>query len=150
MCLSNMLLWHYDLWPEFNSQVSKIIFLSVDSEIRGIILNISLFRYQRLETANPENARVSDKCEYILIISQGLINGAIIYTTYQAVLNAPLGDAMAVIFSTPIFSLVLSAIFLRDADKFTVSKLIAALSVVIGVALIVKPPFLFPDNNDNK
>ena len=147
MCLSNMLLWHYDLWPQFNPKVRPFIRKILRFKIsRGILL----FRYQRLETTNPENARVSDKCEYILIISQGLINGAIIYTTYQAVLNAPLGDAMAVIFSTPIFSLVLSAIFLRDADKFTLSKLIAALSVVIGVALIVKPPFLFPDNNDNK
>ena len=50
-------------------------------------------------------------------------------------------DALCIVFSCPVVTIILSAIFL--GDKLTVFKIIAGLQLLIGVILVCKPPFLF-------
>ena len=54
-------------------------------------------------------------------------------------------DALCIVFSCPVVTIILSAIFL--GDKLTVFKIIAGLQLLIGVILVCKPPFLFGTSN---
>ena len=58
-------------------------------------------------------------------------------------------DALCIVFSCPIVTIILSAIFL--GDRLTVLKVIAGLQLLVGVIFVCKPPFIFgaPDNIDN-
>ena len=78
---------------------------------------------------------------------QGLISASIIFTTYLAVSNAPIGDAIAVIFSNPIFTLVFTLIFLKQ--QHSLWKISFSIFVFIGVIFIVQPTILFGSANSN-
>ena len=72
---------------------------------------------------------------------QGLINAFIIFTCYLAILNIPIGDALAIIFSSPVFTLILT--FLVLGHQHSLWKMIFACIVFIGVVMIIQPPLLF-------
>ena len=78
---------------------------------------------------------------------QGLINASIIFTCYLAFLNMPIGDALAIVFSSPVFTLI--STFMILGHRHSLWKVIFALVVIIGVVLIVQPPFLFGSNSEN-
>ena len=54
----------------------------------------------------------------------------------------PLGDATTLMFSSPLFTAILSAIFLKDA-RFRLWKMIFITLMMAGMVLVVQPPFLF-------
>ena len=63
----------------------------------------------------------------------------------------PIGDALAIVFSCPAFTLV--STFMILGHRHSLWKIIFALIVIIGVVMIVQPPFLFgskSENNENK
>ena len=60
---------------------------------------------------------------------------------YLAVGNMNLGDATAILFSSPIWAVLLARIILKE--KFTVINLIALIFGFLGIILITKPAFLF-------
>ena len=70
-----------------------------------------------------------------------MISSSIIFTTYLAVNNAPIGDASAVIFSNPIFALVFTLMFLKQ--RHSLWKISFSIFVFIGVIFIVQPTILF-------
>merc|ERR1712223_201301 len=91
-----------------------------------------------------DSQETSSRSKYTLcaIISlQGLINASIIFTCYLAVLNIPIGNALAIIFSSPVFTLILT--FLVLGHRHSLWKIIFAFIVFIGVVMIIKPPFIF-------
>ena len=59
----------------------------------------------------------------------------------------PIGDALAVVFSCPAFTLL--STFMILGHRHSLWKIIFALIVIIGVVMIVQPPFLFGSNSDN-
>jgi drug/metabolite transporter (DMT)-like permease len=76
-----------------------------------------------------------------LLIIQGICNGlcgvgeAISYTFM------PIGDATAIIFSSPLPSMLLSRIFLKE--RLGLYMVTCGLVLYLGVLLVVHPPFLF-------
>ena len=56
--------------------------------------------------------------------------------------NLPLGDATALIFTSPLFACIFGRIFLKE--KLTLPHFIALILGIIGIVLIAKPTFLFP------
>ena len=62
--------------------------------------------------------------------------------SYLAVLYCPLGDAMTVIYSGPIFTMLFSYLFLRIRQGLW--KIFFALILLVGVILVIRPPFMFP------
>ena len=58
-----------------------------------------------------------------------------------------LGDAMTIIYTAPIFTMVFSLIFLRIRQG--IWKIFFALILMIGVILVIRPPFLFPHHLEN-
>ena len=63
--------------------------------------------------------------------------------SYLAVLYCPLGDAMTVIYSGPLFTMLFSYLFLRIHQGLW--KISFALILILGVILVIRPPFMFPN-----
>ena len=59
----------------------------------------------------------------------------------------PIGDALAIVFSCPAFTLL--STFMILGHRHSLWKIIFALIVIIGVVMIIQPPFLFGSNSDN-
>ena len=74
---------------------------------------------------------------------QGVCAAGIIIFMFISVLLIPLGDASTVIFTAPIFCMILSAVFLED--RLGLFKIFAGMLLLVGVILVVRPPFLFPE-----
>ena len=81
------------------------------------------------------------------IYFQGFINASVIFTCYIAYSNMPIGDAIAIVFSCPAFTLL--STFMILGHRHSLWKIIFALIVIIGVVMIIQPPFLFGSNSDN-
>ena len=62
---------------------------------------------------------------------------------FAAVTAIPIGDALTVVYSNPIFTMIFSAIFL--GNRLRLYKITLGLVLSLGIVLVVKPPFLFPD-----
>ena len=58
-----------------------------------------------------------------------------------------LGTAMTIIYSAPIFTMIFSFVFLRI--KQGLYKIFFALILIVGVLLVIRPPFLFPNLKPN-
>lgn len=76
-----------------------------------------------------------------MLILQGIFNAIYILGGYVAILRMPLGDAMTVVFSTPLPTIFFARIFV--GQRLRVYKFMCALLLVIGLILILRPPFLF-------
>jgi drug/metabolite transporter (DMT)-like permease len=75
------------------------------------------------------------------LIFQGLCNGICVLGEFMCVSFMPIGDATAIIFSSPLPSMVLSTIFLGHSLRLY--KIGCGLLLYLGVLFVVKPPFLF-------
>ena len=66
---------------------------------------------------------------------------------YSSLQLLPLGDAITMFFTIPLFTMVFAYIILGTAVKGW--KIGFGFLLIVGVVLIVRPPFIFPDNKDN-
>ena len=67
--------------------------------------------------------------------------------SYVSVVLMPLGDAQTIIYSCPIFTMVLAAMFL--GHRLRLFKIFVGIFTLVGVFLVVRPPALFDDNDDD-
>ena len=74
---------------------------------------------------------------------QGFCAGIVMILCFAAVTTIPIGDALTVVYSSPIFTMIFSAIFL--GSRLRLYKITLGLVLSLGIVLVVKPPFLFPD-----
>jgi len=77
----------------------------------------------------------------LLILLQGAMSSLTFITALSAVSYMPVPDALCIVFSCPVVTIILSAIVLKD--RLGTGKIIAALLLLSGVVLVCKPPFLF-------
>lgn len=80
----------------------------------------------------------------ILMILQGIFGGIMVICTYSCVLFLPLGDAMTLVFSAPICTMVMAAIFL--GHRLRLFKITFGFLLLTGTILVVRPPFIFYDD----
>jgi len=77
----------------------------------------------------------------ILTVSQGLIGSISFIACLASVSFMPVPDAMCIIFTCPVVTIVLSAIML--GDKINSLKCFSGTLLILGVVLVCQPPFLF-------
>ena len=65
---------------------------------------------------------------------------------YEAMMRLELGDFGAIVFSSPVFTMIFSVFLLKD--KCGVYRVIISIILVIGVVIISRPPALFHDDED--
>ena len=83
-----------------------------------------------------------------LLIFQGFCNGICVLGEFMCVSLMPIGigDATAIIFSSPLPSMILSTLFLGHSLRLY--KIGCGAMLFLGVLLVVKPPFLFKEFKD--
>ena len=82
----------------------------------------------------------------ITLIAMAL-SGAIFNSTDMiAIYIMPLGDAMTIIMSSSLPTMVLAAIFLKE--RLRLYKLLCAILVITGIVLVIRPPALFESSTD--
>jgi drug/metabolite transporter (DMT)-like permease len=79
------------------------------------------------------------------IFLQAICSGTILLFTYIALLYMPFGDAMTIVFTSPIFAMILSKIFLNE--PCSMYKTFSLISLTLGVMLVLQPPFIFGQSN---
>jgi len=85
--------------------------------------------------------------EKILIVSQGIAAAMTFITALASVTFMAVPDALCIVFSCPVVTIILSAIFLKD--RLTVAKVTSGVLLLTGVILVCKPPFLFDEQSNN-
>lgn len=73
--------------------------------------------------------------------AQGIVGGSTLVLLFFTFRRLPLGDATTIIFSSPVFVLIMSFLFLREPCGFFRTLIVCLL--LTGVILISKPPFIF-------
>ena len=63
---------------------------------------------------------------------------------FAAVSAIPIGDALTLIYSNPLFAMIFSSIFL--GSRLRLYKTFLGTILISGIILVVRPPFLFPKN----
>lgn len=76
-----------------------------------------------------------------LLIMQGVFNGFIGIGEAIGMTYMPIGDASAIIFSSPLPSMLLSRVFLNE--RLGLYKITCGMVLYLGVVLVLQPPILF-------
>jgi len=115
--------------------------------LRSILQFILLFSIAKCK-GNPLWPRQSEtqtKWEsrkvQIALISSSITGSVVIFLGYYAVRIIPLDDAIAIIFASPIFSILFEWLLVRKSQGIFY-KLGFSLILIAGVILVLQPPFL--------
>ena len=81
----------------------------------------------------------------MLLFAYGVFGALFNATDLIAVYFMPLGDAMTIIMSSVLPTTVLAAIFLKE--RLRLYKSFCVIWVIIGLVLVIRPPFLFVEEN---
>ncbi|XP_012275281.1 solute carrier family 35 member G1 [Orussus abietinus] len=76
----------------------------------------------------------------MLIHFQGLVGGMTLALLYYSFRKLPLGDATAIIFSSPVVVIILSFLFLREPCG--ILRVLVICTLLAGVIFVSEPPFL--------
>ncbi|CAG7828486.1 unnamed protein product [Allacma fusca] len=105
----------------------------------AVTLPIALWRHENI--LGPKGSR-------LLLLVQGIVGGTTLVLLFYSFRLLPLGDAATIIFSSPVFVMVMSHLWLREPCGFYRTLIVFLL--VGGVVLITKPPFIFPNQLDGE
>jgi len=93
----------------------------------------------------PEDTTCREKTKrYMILIGASILTGMNIMCSFLGVLYLDLGDAMTIIYTGPIFTMIFSFLFLRIRQGLW--KISFAGLLMVGVILVIRPPFLFPQH----
>ncbi len=81
-----------------------------------------------------------------LLGMMGLSGGLTMVSAYSCVRFMPVADAMTLIFTNPLFTIIFEVIFV--GAKLTWLKIVGGSCLMAGIVLVMKPPFLFPPPNE--
>jgi len=82
------------------------------------------------------------RLDKILVLVQGVFGGAKTLFQFACVLYMPIGDALTIVFTEPLWTLILSKLILKI--RIGMWKLFFGLLLIAGMVLCIQPPFLFP------
>ena len=119
--------------------------------IRSLIQTPLLILFVKIRRKNlfvlefsEDTTSVETLKKYCVLIGQGFLAGLNMICLYLGVLYIPLGDALTIIYTAPIFTMIFSYIFLRTRQGFW--KIFLATLLMIGVILVIRPPLIFSQN----
>jgi len=78
----------------------------------------------------------------ILVVLQGLLSGVRVFLQFACLSFMPLGDALTLVFTEPLWTIILSKIVLRIHIGWW--KTVFGILLVTGMVLCIQPPFIFP------
>lgn len=81
------------------------------------------------------------------VVAQGFIGGILLLCIFVAIKHIPLGDASAIFFSAPFFTMIFSTFMLRE--HFGIYRGTVSVFLVFGIILLCRPPAIFAPNSIN-
>ena len=100
----------------------------------ALIKGVPLWIWEVDKDRNIKNIR-------LLLGTFAICSGVMVVSELVAVSYIPLGDAMTIILSSVIPTMVFSSIFLKE--RLRLYKILCAVIVTCGIILVARPPFLF-------
>ena len=74
---------------------------------------------------------------------QAVTANILVLCYYEATMRLPLGDAGAIMFSSPVFTMIMSVFMLRE--RCGLYRLLVSLVLIAGVIVVSRPPAIFGD-----
>ena len=74
---------------------------------------------------------------------QAVTSNILVLCYYEAMMRLPLGDAGAIMFSSPVFTMIMSVFMLRE--RCGLYRLLVSIVLVSGVIVVSRPPAIFGD-----
>jgi len=118
--------------------------------VRGLVQASFLTAYSLLKShqIKPDSHRL-----LALALTQGFFGAVSFIAALLAVSYMPVADALVVMFSDPLITMVVAFMFL--GERMNVLRVCTGLTILTGVTLVCQPPFIFgaeetevPDAND--
>jgi len=110
-----------------------------DAVIVRCIIQISI--YTIIICSSSDRFLPHDCKKKLFTLSQGLAGAINFITSLASVTFMPVPDALCIIFTCPVVTILLSIIIL--GDKLNVIKCVAGVLLLLGVVLVCQPPLLF-------
>jgi len=82
----------------------------------------------------------------VMLCMIGLFGSLTMLTSFACVKYMPVPDAITLIFTAPLFTMVLAAIFMKE--KITIIKTISGIVLMAGILLVTKPSFIFQNETN--
>jgi len=95
-----------------------------------------------------KNLLPSTCSEIFLVLLQGFLSGIRVGLTFVSLQFIPIGDALTIIMTEPIWTLILSKMFLKT--PVGIWKFAFSCSLLVGVILCAQPPFIFKAVNSEQ
>ncbi len=110
--------------------------------VRSLIFLIifSILCYVRKLSPWPSLEQVSLKAKIFMVI-QGVLGAIMIMTAFCCLSFLPLGDALTLMFTSPLSTMIMAAIFL--GHRLRLFKIFFGLFLMSGTVLVIQPEFLF-------
>ena len=120
----------------FENECTSYVIFTFQALILGSLVTVSPLGRSPNRTSN-----ISVK---FWIAFQALFGALRLYFNFACLQYLPLGDALTIIFTEPLFTVVLSFILLKTSIGFI--KFILCLGLLTGMMLSIQPPFMFNAN----
>ena len=130
----------------FHLYQNKIMLILIPLFFKAIILGcLTKILPPSRSYPSPQSTKIRVK---FWIALQAVLGALRLYLSFSCLQYLPLGDALTIIFTEPLFTVVLSFILLKASIGFT--KIILCIGLLTGMTLSIQPPFLFgPKSNNN-
>jgi len=106
--------------------------------LQSVTLGLVIFAMKCCRTLLPSTC-----LEICFVLLQGVLSGIRVGLTFVSLQFIPIGDALTIIMTEPIWTLILSKMFLKT--PIGIWKLGFSCSLLVGVILCAQPPFMFKD-----
>ena len=103
-----------------------------------LVLVIPVMIWSRVSPLGPQDTLTRRRLGL-----QAVTANILVLCYYEAMMRLPLGDAGAIMFSSPVFTMVMSVFMLRE--RCGLYRLLISLVLVAGVVVVSRPPAIFGD-----
>ncbi|XP_023321638.1 uncharacterized protein LOC111696300 [Eurytemora carolleeae] len=108
--------------------------LTIRSSMQTIVILITLLS-TRTPILPPSNK------DRVLVVLQGLLSGVRVFLQFACLSFMPLGDALTLVFTEPLWTIIISKIILKINIGWW--KTIFGIFLLSGMVLCIQPPFIF-------
>lgn len=109
--------------------------LLVRSAMQTVVLGLVI------SSSSPSSFLPSSRTDKVLTLTQGLLSGGRVFLQFACLQYLALGDALTLVFTEPLWTLIISRIVL--GTRIGAWKISFGLVLVAGMVLCIQPPFIF-------
>lgn len=122
-------------------EVDSLEMLLVRSVVQVVVLGIIVASESGISEVLAEMSPERSWSVHFFVGLQAIFGAFRLYFNFTCLQYMPLGDALTIIFTEPLFTMVLSLIFLKIA--MGPWKILLGIGLTTGMVLSIQPPFLF-------